>query len=132
LSSAVNLSLFASPALRHIIYKTSIIFRVLCFGTANSDIFANPEPAARKLEGIELLYNQDRHKTGSKKLGGSRTEAEIQLVVEKKVHSREMYGHGAGNELMDKKEGARARRGWEEARGKRWNSELLCLEWLKC
>jgi MFS family permease len=97
------LGLFVPPALRNITYKIFIIFGILCFGAAVQAFFTYPETCGKTLEEIELMFSKGGPKPWRTKPGGSRIDAEIQAVIERKAHGEEIYENRPGDELSEEK-----------------------------
>lgn len=93
------LGLFTPPAFRNITYKIFIIFGILCFAAAVQAFFTYPETCGKTLEEIEILFSSDGPKPWKTKPGGSRLDAEIQRVIDRKTVDGDTYLHmpGAGN-----------------------------------
>ena len=87
------LGLFVPPALRNITYKLFIVFGVLCFGAAIQAFFTYPETCGKTIEEIELMFNKGGPKPWQTKRGGSRLDAEMQAVMNRKGHETETYDH---------------------------------------
>lgn len=80
------LGLFIPPGFRNITYKVFIIFGVLCFGAAVQAYFTYPETCQKTIEEVELMFSKEGPHAWNTKAGGSRLEAEIQAVIERKTH----------------------------------------------
>jgi len=78
------IGIFIPPAFENITYKTFIIFGVLCFGAAVQAFFTYPETCGKTLEEIEILFSKEGPRPWKTKVGGSRLDAEIQAVIERK------------------------------------------------
>lgn len=78
------LGLFTPPAFRNITYKTFIIFGVLCFAAAVQAFLTYPETCGKTIEEIEELFSAGGPKPWKTKPGGSRLDAEIEAVRERK------------------------------------------------
>jgi hypothetical protein len=90
------LGLFVPPALRNITYKIFIIFGVLCLGAAVQAFFTYPETCGKTIEEIELLFSKDGPRAWKTKPGGSRLDAEIEAVIERKTHGDGVFIHRPG------------------------------------
>jgi MFS family permease len=88
------LGMFTPPAFQTITWKTFIIFGVLCIGAAIQAFFTYPETCGKTLEEIELLFSKGGPHPWHTKPGGSRLDAEIQAVIERKAHGSENYAGG--------------------------------------
>jgi len=98
------LGLFVPPAMRNITYKLFIIFGILCMGAAVQAFFTYPETCGKTLEEIELLFSPGGPKPWKTRPGGSRLDAEIQAVVERKGVGEEMYKNRPGDEKVGSEE----------------------------
>lgn len=78
------LGLFTPPAFQNIQYKIFIIFGVLCFGSAIQAFLTYPETCGKTIEEVELLFAKGALPAWKTKKGGSRLEAEVQAVRERK------------------------------------------------
>jgi hypothetical protein len=76
------LGLFIPPAFRNILWKTFIVFGVLCFGAAAQFYFTYPETCRKTIEEIEILFSPGGPHPWNTKPGDSRLEAEIVAVSE--------------------------------------------------
>jgi hypothetical protein len=90
------------PGFANITYKVFIIFGVLCFAAAVQAYFTYPETCGKTLEEIEILFSKDGPHPWHTKPGGSRLDAEIQAVIERKQQGVAHGEHGA--ELADDEE----------------------------
>lgn len=90
------IGLFLPPAFRNITYKIFLIFGVLCFAAAVQAFFTYPETCQKTIEEIELLFSNGGPKPWHTKPGGSRLEAEIQAVIDRKAHGGPLYAVGVG------------------------------------
>lgn len=88
------LGLFVPPAFANITYKTFIIFGVLCFGAAVQAFFTYPETCGKTLEEIEIMFSKGGPRPWHTKPGGSRLDAEIQAVIERKAGGHDHYASG--------------------------------------
>lgn len=88
------LGLFVPLAFANITYKTFIIFGVLCFGAAIQAFFTYRETCGKTLEEIEVMFSSGGPKPWQTKVGGSRLEAEIQAVIERKAHGGDHFASG--------------------------------------
>jgi MFS family permease len=92
------LGLFTPPAFLNIKYKIFIIFGVLCFGSAIQTFFTYPETCGKTIEEVELLFAKGAPPAWKTKKGGSRLEAEVQAVLERKRAGEEVHAevhHGS-------------------------------------
>jgi hypothetical protein len=78
------LGLFTPPAFLNIKYKIFIIFGVLCFGSAIQAFLTYPETCGKTIEEVELLFAKGAPRAWKTKKGGSRLEAGVQAVLERK------------------------------------------------
>lgn len=78
------LGLFTPPAFLNIKYKIFIIFGVLCFASAVQAYLTYPETCGKTIEEIELLFAKGAPRAWTTKKGGSRLEAEVQAVLDRK------------------------------------------------
>lgn len=78
------LGLFTPPAFQNIQYKIFIIFGVLCVGSAIQAFLTYPETCGKTIEEVELLFAKGAAPAWKTKKGGSRLEAEVQAVLERK------------------------------------------------
>ncbi|KAI0863621.1 general substrate transporter [Xylaria cubensis] len=78
------LGLFTPPAFQNIQYKIFIIFGVLCVGSAVQTFLTYPETCGKTIEEIEELFAKGAPAAWKTKKGGSRLEAEVQAVLERK------------------------------------------------
>ncbi|TGJ78390.1 hypothetical protein E0Z10_g10370 [Xylaria hypoxylon] len=78
------LGLFTPPAFQNIQYKIFIIFGVLCVGSAIQTYFTYPETCGKTIEEVSELFATGALPAWKTKKGGSRLEAEIQAVLERK------------------------------------------------
>lgn len=92
------LGLFVPPAFRNITYKTFIIFGILCFAAAVQAWLTYPETCGKTLEEIEILFGDDGPKPWNTKPGGSRLEAEIQAVIDRKIQGEDVHVEAANTE----------------------------------
>ena len=81
--------MFTPPAFRNIKYQTFIIFGVLCLGAAVQAYFSYPETCGKTIEEVEELFTKGGPPAWKTKKGGSRLDAEIQAVIEKKGEANE-------------------------------------------
>jgi hypothetical protein len=81
------LGLFLPPAFVNITYKIFIIFGVPCCGAAVQAYLPTPETCGKNIEEIELLFSKGGPKPWNTKPGGSRLDAEIQAVLERRCSS---------------------------------------------
>lgn len=88
------LDLFLPPAFVNITYKIFLIFGVLCFGAAIQAYFTYPETCGKTIEEIELLFSKGGPKPWNTKPGGSRLDAEIRALLERKAHGGPTFLHG--------------------------------------
>ncbi len=65
-------------------YKIFIVFNVLWFGAAIQAFSTYPEICGKTLEEIELIFSKRDSKPWNTKVGGSRIDAEITAVIERK------------------------------------------------
>ena len=101
------LGLFVPPALRNITYKIFIVFGVLCLGAAVQAYFTYPETCGKTQ--IELMFSAGGPKPWNAKPGGSRLDAEIQAVIERKALGGENYEHpGVGDGVNTEEKGTHA------------------------
>ncbi|KAJ2974040.1 hypothetical protein NUW58_g8788 [Xylaria curta] len=84
------LGLFTPPAFQNIQYKIFIIFGVLCFVSAIQTFLTYPETCGKTIEEIEPLFAKDGPPAWKTKKGGSRLEAEVQAVLERKRGGEEV------------------------------------------
>ncbi|KAI0851371.1 general substrate transporter [Daldinia vernicosa] len=84
------LGLFTPPAFLNIKYKVFIIFGVLCIGAAIQAWFTYPETCGKTIEEIELLFAKGAPAAWKTKKGGSRLEAEIEAVLNRKEHGEDV------------------------------------------
>jgi MFS family permease len=110
------LGLFTPPAFQNITWKTFIIFGVLCIGAAVQAFFTYPETCGKTLEEIELLFSKGGPKPWRTKPGGSRLDAEIEAVRDRKAHGRPSYAEGMGVDVRRLSQ-AHAKVGDEEKSG---------------
>jgi len=99
------LGLFVPPAFLKITWKTFIIFGVLCFAAAVQAYFTYPETCGKTLEEIEELFAKGGPKPWKTKVGGSRLEAEIQAVLERKAGGGGGGHVPLGDERVDEEKG---------------------------
>ncbi|KAH8674703.1 general substrate transporter [Tricladium varicosporioides] len=85
------LGLFTPPAFRNITYKIFIIFGILCFAAAVQAFFTYPETCGKTLEEIESLFSGEGPEPWKTKPGGSRLDAEIQRVIDRKTADGDTY-----------------------------------------
>ncbi|OTA53624.1 general substrate transporter [Hypoxylon sp. EC38] len=85
------LGLFTPPAFLNIKYKVFIIFGVLCIGAAIQAWLTYPETCGKTIEEIELLFAKGAPPAWKTKKGGSRLEAEIQAVLNRKERGEEVH-----------------------------------------
>jgi hypothetical protein len=71
--------------------NTFIVFGVLCIGAALQAWFTYPETCGKTIEEIELLFAKDAVPAWKTKKRGSRLEAEIQAVLERKDRGEEIH-----------------------------------------
>lgn len=76
------LGLFIPPAFRNILWKSFIVFGVLCFGAAVQFYFTYPETCGKTIEEIELLFSPEGPPPWKTKPGNSRLDREIEEVKE--------------------------------------------------
>lgn len=95
------LGLYLPPAFINITYKIFIVFGVLCFAAAIQAYFTYPETCGKTIEEIELLFSPGGPKAWQTKVGGSRLEAEIEAVRERKTRDDGSYGTAFGIEHDD-------------------------------
>jgi hypothetical protein len=76
---------------------------VLCFGAAIQAFFTYSETCGKMLEEIELMFNKDGPRPWNTKSGGSKIDAEIQAVIERKAHSGDVYENRLGDEVTEEK-----------------------------
>jgi len=81
------IGLFIPPGFQSISWKLFVIFGVLCFASALQTYFTYPETAGKSLEEIEFLFSRDGPPPWKTAVGGSRLDAEIELVREKGRHT---------------------------------------------
>ncbi|RDL38320.1 Uncharacterized protein BP5553_02660 [Venustampulla echinocandica] len=91
------LGLFVPPAFRNITYKTFIIFGILCFAAAVQAYFTYPETCGKTLEEIEILFSDDGPRPWKTKPGGSRLDAEIQAVIDRKTKGEAVFVRAANS-----------------------------------
>ncbi len=89
-----TVGLFVPPAFANITYKTFIIFGVLCFGAAVQAFFTYPETCGKTLEEIEIMFSKGGPRPWNTRPGGSRLEAEIQAVINRKAGGADHYASG--------------------------------------
>lgn len=82
------------PAFANITYKTFLIFGVLCFGAAVQAFFTYPETCGKTLEEIEVLFSAEGPRPWHTKPGGSRLDAEIEAVKDRKAHGEAAHFEG--------------------------------------
>jgi hypothetical protein len=87
------LGLFVPPALLNITYKIFIVIGFLCFGTAIQAYFTYLGTCGTTLESIELLFAKGGPSPWKTSKGGSRFDAEIQAVMERKNGGTDLYEH---------------------------------------
>ncbi|KAI8632369.1 general substrate transporter [Xylariaceae sp. FL1651] len=85
------LGLFTPPAFLNIQYKIFLIFGTLCFGSAIQTFFTYPETCGKTIEEVELLFAKGAIPAWKTRKGGSRLEAEIQAVLNRKQHSEDLH-----------------------------------------
>lgn len=98
------LGLYLPPAFVNITYKIFIIFGVLCFLAAIQAYFTYPETCCKTLEEVELMFSKGGPKAWQTKVGGSRLEAEIAEVRERKVRGEDLFGSALGARRDGEKE----------------------------
>lgn len=79
------LGLFVPPAFANITYKTFLIFGVLCLAAALQAFLTYPETCGKTLEEIEVLFSDDAPRAWNTKPGGSRLDAQIDAVRDRKA-----------------------------------------------
>jgi len=79
------LGLYLPPAFINITYKIFIIFGILCVCAAIQAYLTYPETCGKTLEEIELMFNSGGPKPWNTSVGGSRLDAEIEAVIERKA-----------------------------------------------
>lgn len=85
------LGLFTPPAFLNIKYKVFIIFGVLCIGAAIQAWFTYPETCGKTIEEIETLFAKGAPAAWKTKKGGSRLEAEIEAVLNRKERGEAVH-----------------------------------------
>lgn len=88
------LGLFLPSSFLNITYKTFIIFGVLCFAAAVQAFFTYPETCGKTLEEIEELFATGGPRPWQTKPGGSRLDAEIEAVMERKALGEDLHAAG--------------------------------------
>ncbi|KAF1817321.1 general substrate transporter [Eremomyces bilateralis CBS 781.70] len=76
------LGMFIPPAFRNILWKTFIIFGVLCFAAAGHFFIAYPETCGKTIEEIEHLFSKDGPQPWKTTKGNSRLDREVEEVIE--------------------------------------------------
>ncbi|CZR54042.1 related to high-affinity glucose transporter [Phialocephala subalpina] len=97
------LGLFVPPALRNITYKIFIVSGILCFGAAVQAFLTYPETCGKTLEEIELMFSKGGPRPWNTKPGGSRLDAEIAAVIERKTNKGEIYENRPGDDITEEK-----------------------------
>lgn len=85
------LGLFIPPAFRNILWKTFIIFGVLCIAAAAHFFFTYPETCQKTIEEIEFLFSKDGPHPWKTRKGESRLDQEIAEVVLKQEKGEEVH-----------------------------------------
>ncbi len=85
------LGLFTPPALLNIKGNIFIIFGVLCLGSAVQAFLTYPETCGKTIEEIEVLFAKGAMPAWRTKKGGSRLDAEIQAVLERKERGEDVH-----------------------------------------
>ncbi|KAI1082800.1 general substrate transporter [Whalleya microplaca] len=85
------LGLFTPPAFLNIKYQVFIVFGVLCIGAAIQAWFTYPETCGKTIEEIELLFAKGAPLAWRTQKGGSRLDAQIQAVLERKERGEEIH-----------------------------------------
>lgn len=78
---------------------------MLCFGAAIQAFFTYPETCGKTLEEIEILFSAEGPRPWNTKPGGSRLDAEIEAVKDRKAHVNGEAEHfeGAQREVDEEK-----------------------------
>lgn len=90
------LGLYLPPAFVNITWKIFIIFGVLCLLAATQAYFTYPETCGKTLEEIETLFSSGGPKPWNTKVGGSRLDAQIEQIRERKGRGEDVFGSGLG------------------------------------
>ncbi|KAI1253095.1 hypothetical protein MGN70_005303 [Eutypa lata] len=85
------LGMFTPPALLNIKGNIFIIFGVLCIGSAVQAFLTYPETCGKTIEEVELLFAKGAMPAWKTKKGGSRLDAEIQAVLERKERGEDVH-----------------------------------------
>ncbi|RYC59579.1 hypothetical protein CHU98_g6623 [Xylaria longipes] len=90
------LGLFTPPAFQNIQYKVFIIFGVLCVGSAIQAFLTYPETCGKTIEEVEQLFAKGAPAAWKTKKGGSRLEAEVRAVLERKQAGEAVHAEAHG------------------------------------
>lgn len=85
------LGMFTPPALLNIKGNIFNIFGVLCIGSAVQAFLTYPETCGKTIEEVELLFAKGAMPAWKTKKGGSRLDAEIQAVLERKERGEDVH-----------------------------------------
>ncbi|KAI8946075.1 general substrate transporter [Xylaria longipes] len=90
------LGLFTPPAFQNIQYKIFIIFGALCVASAIQAFLTYPETCGKTIEEVEELFAKGAPAAWKTKKGGSRLEAEVQAVLERKRAGKAVHAEAHG------------------------------------
>lgn len=82
------LGLFIPPAFRNILWKSFIIFGVLCLAAAVQFYFTYPETCQKTIEEVEWMFSPAGPHPWNTKKGGSRLDQEVAEVLEAREKGR--------------------------------------------